>query len=296
MPCPPRCLSALALALALAFALAPAAADEMSEKQKKTAQANLKKAEVQKAAVVETANFIVCATVPEAKAKALGDVLEKTYATARKGLQMEEKDSPWKGKLAVYFLTERRDFSLFVLTVANEKTRDPYFISIRSDEPYIVCNPEGGPKTTDADLYFDAAVLVATAAIQGQYPIAMLPEWVKGGFARAAALRAAGTGSPRFTSYRTKARRVVLGSPGKGPAPVANLWNDMPLDDKETAATSLMDYIVFGSGAKESPRFLRGFQPSETVATPGPAQALEAAGWKEPQLEAAWRKWVQTGK
>ena len=57
-----------------------------------------------------------------------------------------------------------------------------------------------------------------------------------------------------------------------------------------------MEYVVFGPGAKESARFLGGFRPSEAIATPGPAQALEAAGWKEPQLEAAWRKWVQTGK
>ena len=294
MPSLPRCLPAAALMLA--FAHAPAAADETSDKQKKAAEANLKKGEVKKAAVVETANFIVCATVPEAKAKALGDVLEKAYASARKGLQMEEKEAPWKGKLVVYFLAEKREFNLFVLTVANEKTRDPYFISIRSDEPYVVCNPEAGPKTTDADLYFEAAVLVATAAIQGQYTTAMLPEWVKGGFARAAALRAAGPASPRFAAYRAKARRAVLGLPSKGPVPMANLWNDMPLDDKETTATSLMDYVVYGPGAKESAKFFRGFVPSETVAAPGVAQALEAAGWKEPQLEAAWRKWVQTGK
>jgi hypothetical protein len=77
---------------------------------------------------------------------------------------------------------------------------------------------------------------------------------------------------------------------------MANLWNDMPLDDRETVATSLMDYIAFGPGAKESALFLGGFRPSDTVPNPGVAQALEAARWKEPQLEAAWRKWVQSGK
>src|SRR5947208_12299391 len=74
--CPPmpslrRGLSAFALLLA--FALAPVAADELSDRQRKAAEANLKKGEVKKAVVVETNRFIVCATVPEAKAKVLGE-------------------------------------------------------------------------------------------------------------------------------------------------------------------------------------------------------------------------------
>jgi hypothetical protein len=294
MPPLPRCLSALALMLA--FALAPAAADETSEKQRKAAEANLKKGEVKKAVAVETTHFIVCATIPEARAKVLGESLEKAYASARKGLQLEEKESPWKGKLTVYYLTDRREFNLFTLAVAGEKTRDSYFISAKGDEPFLINGPELGEKTPEADLFFETSVLVASATIQGKYPAALLPEWVKNGFARAAALRAAGPTAPRYTAYRTKARRAVLGTPTKAPPPMANLWNDMPIDDRETTATSLMDYIVFGGGAKESVKFLRGFLPSDTVPMPGVAQALEAAGWKEPQLEAAWRKWVQTGK
>jgi hypothetical protein len=285
-----------AFALIVGFALAPLAADELSDNQRKAAEANLKKGEVKKAAVVETKHFIVGATIPEARAKVLADALEKAYASARKGLQMEDKDAPWKGRLTVYYLTDRREFNLFTLTVAGEKTRDSYFLSAKGNEPFLINGPELGEKTPEADLFFETGVLVASATIQGQYASAILPEWVKNGFARAAALRAAGTTSPRFASYRAKSRRVVLGTTGKAPAPMANLWNDMPLDDRETVATSLMDYIVFGPGAKEADRFLGGFRPSDQVPNPGVAQALEAAKWKEPQLEAAWRKWVQTGK
>jgi hypothetical protein len=294
MPSLPRCPPALALLLA--FALAPAAADELSDKQRKAAEANLKKGEVKKAAVVETAHFIVCGTIPEAKAKALGDGLEKAYVSARKGLQMEEKETSWKGKLTVYYLTDRREFNLFVLAVAGEKTRDAYYLSVTGDEPLLVNGPELGEKTPEADLFFETGVLVASAVLRGRYSAAMLPDWVRNGFARAAALRAVGPSSPRFTTYRTKARRAVIGTPTMAPPPMANLWNDMPLTDRETTATSLMDYIAFGPGAKESAKFFRGFLPSDTNANPGVAQALEAAGWKEPQLEAAWRKWVQTGK
>src|SRR5204862_6755270 len=135
-------------------------------------------------------------------------------------------------------------------------------------------------------LSFETGVLVASATLQGQYPSALLPEWVKSGFARAAALRAAGPSSQRFLAYRGKARRVVLGTTGKAPAPMANLWNDMPLDDRETTATSLMDYVAFGGGARESVKFLRGFLPSDTAPTPAVPPALEAAGRKAPQLAA----------
>ena len=293
MPSPPRCPSALALVLGFALA---GPADELSDKQRQVAEANLKKGEVKKAAVVETDHFIVCATIPEAKAKALGAALEKVYPVARKGLQMDAGDTPWKGKLTVYYLTDRKEFNLFTLSVAGERTRESSYFAIKGDEPYLVDGPELGEKTSEAELFFEAGVLVASAMIQGHYRTAELPEWVKTGFARAAALRAGGTTSPRYTAYKTKARRVVLGTSGKPPIPIASLWNGESPDDRETVATSLMEYVVFGPGAKESARFLGGFRPSEAIATPGPAQALEAAGWKEPQLEAAWRKWVQTGK
>src|SRR5262249_26425364 len=161
--------------------------------------------EVKKAAVIETAHFIVCATVPEARAKVLGDNLEKAYASARKGLQMEDKDTAWKGKLAVYYLTDRREFNLFTLSVAGEKTRDSYFVSAKGNEPFLINGPELGEKTSEADLFFETGVLVASATIQGRYESALLPEWVKNGFARAAALRAGGTTSPRYSAYKTKA-------------------------------------------------------------------------------------------
>src|SRR5262249_25735806 len=92
MPSPSRSVSALTLVLG--FALAPLAADELSDAQRKAAEANLKKGEVKKAAAVETKHFIVCATIPEAKAKALADTLEKAYARARKGLRWRRRTPP----------------------------------------------------------------------------------------------------------------------------------------------------------------------------------------------------------
>src|SRR4051812_21473228 len=59
--------------------------------QKATVVANLKKAEIT-AAVVETESFLIATTLPEAKAKALGAVLEKVVPVARKGLKFEDTD------------------------------------------------------------------------------------------------------------------------------------------------------------------------------------------------------------
>src|SRR5262245_64034392 len=73
-------------------------------RQKAAAVANMKKAELGNSAVVETDNFLVVTTLSEEKAKALGALLEKVVPVARKALQYDEKDVPWKGKLAVYVL------------------------------------------------------------------------------------------------------------------------------------------------------------------------------------------------
>src|SRR5262245_22006517 len=78
-------------------------------KQKEAAAANMKKAGLAKTTIVETENFFIVGTLAEEKAKALGAVLEKVVPVARKALQYEEKDEPWKGKLAIYYLPETRE-------------------------------------------------------------------------------------------------------------------------------------------------------------------------------------------
>lgn len=271
----------------------PLPADDLTENQKKAVAANLKKAEIAKATVTETDHFIVAATLPEEKAAALGASLEKVYATARKALQFEEKEEPWKGKLAVYFLTDSKQYKLFVRSVLMEKPDSDSFVKLRQDDPMVVVSVEVTGKAADADLFGEAGAFVGAAVFQGKFGSTEFPAWVRTGFGRAAAYRAEGANSKRTQAYKARARTAALGGKGKGPAPITSVW-DGTGDD--VLATSLMDYIAFGPGQPNFLKFVNGFRPNENTPTPGVAQALEAAMWKQDQLDAAWKKWVASGK
>jgi hypothetical protein len=273
----------------------PSRADEASDAQKRAATANLTKAEITAAAVVETEHFIVAATIPEAKARQLGDQLEKVYATASKALRFEPTDSPWKGKLAAYHLTDRRDFNLFARAVVGERPAGDYFIILRREDPFVVDGVGLGEKAAEADRFGQTGALVGAAVLQGKMGSTEVPEWVRLGFGRAASLRAEGPNSKRLAAYRAQARRAVLAGAGGRPVPLSAVWAESVTPDQATLATSLMDYIAFGPGSTKLLDFLNGFRPSEDNQSPGVAQALEAAMWKEPALDAAWKKWVAAG-
>jgi hypothetical protein len=270
-------------------------ADEVSDRQKKVAGETLNKVEVRKGAVVETDNLIVAADLPEAKAKAVAETLQKAYRVARKALQYDAKEEPWKGKLTLYILPDSRTFKKFLRLVAGVKPEEPYHVAVRGDEQYAVSGAEFGEKATEADIAAEAAPLVGVALLLAKAGSnTPVPEWVRMGFGRAAALRAEGTASKRFTTYRATARALVLGGGGKFPAPIADVWSGTR-KDADILAVSLMDYIAFGPGSPNFPKFLVGLRPNENGDPPAITAVLEAAMWKEPMLDAAWRKWVQAG-
>lgn len=281
----------LAFAAVLIGAL-PVAADEASDKLKKTAAANLAKADVSKFATSETTSLVVCATLSEAKTKALADQLQKVHALGRKVLQFEEKDDIWKGKLTVYYLPESKAYKNFIRTVAQDRPDETHFFSLRTDPPYVVESADAGDKATEADQFGEAGAHVAAALLLNKGGTGTtFPNWVRGGLGRAIALRAEGTNTKRFGNYKAAARRVVLG----GARPITEVWEGRG-KDSEVMATSLMDYMAFGPGQANFMKFVNGFRPSENNQTPGVVQALEAAMWKQETLDAAWKKWVQAGK
>src|SRR5689334_22481852 len=107
MPSRSRLAAVVLLAPALAAPLLPAQdAKKDLARQKQVAATNLKKADLGKTTVVESTHFLIATTLPEAKAKALGGVLDKVVPVARKALRYEAKEEAWKGKLAIYFLPE----------------------------------------------------------------------------------------------------------------------------------------------------------------------------------------------
>lgn len=265
-------------------------------KQKATAAANLKAASLAKGVVVETDNFLIATTMPEEKAKAVGVLLEKVVPVARKALQFEEKEEAWKGKLTLYLLPESRDFKGFMRGVVQ---RDPsgVFMDLRSDTPFVVDPVEVPAKATDADHAASTAVTVAAAFLRARGSTAATPDWLEGGFSRVTAMRAEGTNSARYQRYRTAARPVVLGPKGGKPPGAGELWGESKPANGDLLANSLVEYMAYGPGSMNFVRLVYGFRPNENGDSPASPQALEAAGWKEiPMLEAAWRKWVITGK
>ena len=134
-----------AVALML-FAQSAARADEVADKiaaQKKTAEENWEALAIGAAAHVETAHLLVYAPKSyDKRLKEIGATLEKYYEQARKPLGYE-KDVPWNGKLAVYLIPEREDFTKFVRRVEKRRieAEDAGSHWVEGDAPHVV----GGP-------------------------------------------------------------------------------------------------------------------------------------------------------
>lgn len=264
--------------------------------QKEIVLANLKKADLAKAAVVETEHFLVAGRLTEDKAKALGALLEKVAPVARKALEYDSKDEVWKGKLAVYFLPESKDFKIFMRSAVMTKPDGVYY-DVRADAPFVVDPVDvSGDKVTEADQFANAAAVVAGAYLKAKGSTATMPYWLESGFGRITALRAEGLNSKRFQTYKTQAKSLVTGGK-QPPAAIADLWGESKAPNSQLLAASLVDYMAYGPGAPNFIKLVYGFRPDENGNVPSVGQAMEAAGWKETgDLEKAWQSWVLKGK
>ena len=272
-------------------------ADEVSDKQKAAATENLKKGELKGYSIVESATLILVSPLPEGRAKAVAEALEKTAKTARKGLQFDDKMEPWKGKLTVYHVPGRQAYGTFLRLVVGERSDAGVVVAIRGDEPLAATGVESNPKAADADLVADIGPAVGAAYLQSKAgPSTPLPPWISTAYGRAASLRADSSSGKRMTTYKAAARSAVVGK-GRGPATLAELWaNERP--DAELLGTAFVDYLAFGSdkaSQEKFTRFVSNLRPDENGDSPEPSKALETAGWKAPELEAAWRTWAQKG-
>jgi hypothetical protein len=289
-------LAVVALALAAGVAalesrLAAQEAKVDAAKQKAVAVENLKKAGLAKPTVVETNQFIVATMLSEEKAKALGAALEKVVPVARKSLEFEAKEEAWKGKLAVYYLPDSRDFKNFVRTVVVAQPGGVHY-DVRADEPFVVDPVEVSLKATEADQFANAAANVAGAYLKAKGSSALLPEWLVGGFGRVTAMRAEGVNSKRYLAYKTTAKGLA----NKGAKPT-ELWAETKPANAELLANSFAEYLAYGPGAPNFVKLVYGYRPDANGNPTSPEAAFEAAGWKDlAMLETAWRKWAVTGK
>ncbi|HEX4612187.1 MAG TPA: hypothetical protein VH092_28595 [Urbifossiella sp.] len=292
-------MSRLALA-AVVFVTAIAVvgrADEVSDKQKAVALEHIKTSELKGYGVVESATLILASPLPETRSKAVAEALEKTAKTARKGLQFGDKEDAWKGKLTVYHIPDRKLLGNFLRTVAGERSEVSFYVGVRGDEPYAASSAEAGPKASDADIAADLGPAVGAAYFQSKAgPATSVPAWVRGAYGRAASLRSDAPTGKRLVSYKTAAKGTVLGK-GRGPATLAEVWaGDRP--DAELVATSLLDYMAFGTdkmGQEKFTRFVSNLRPDENGDSPEITKVVETAGWKWQELENGWRSWAAKG-
>src|SRR5947209_18264420 len=93
-----RLLAGPAVVAGLAF---PALADD---KLKTQAMDALNKSDVRDPRVLQTTHLVVATSLPEAKAKALGEALDKVYAQATRALKFDANEL--KGQMTVFVFTD----------------------------------------------------------------------------------------------------------------------------------------------------------------------------------------------
>lgn len=292
-------LAVLAALFSLAAQNSALAQDKDKDSKAKTAAAeNLKKCKIEKPTVVETDHFIVAGSLSEAKAKALGEVLEKALAVGRKAAKYDEKDTAWKGKLTVYFLPESDEFKAFMRRVL-QTAPDGIYVDLRAELPLIVDPVDVPGKPTDAELYASPAARVAGELLQAKGTgTQVIPAWLRDGFGRVSAMRAEGLNSKRYTNYKNAAKTAILNPKSGKPPTLEDVWSTEKSATGELLANSMAEFLAFGPKANDFGKFIEALRPSENVAAPTvAAQGFESLGWKDQMAPyQAWIKWVQTGK
>ncbi len=288
---------AAALGILAVTSTAPATAQEKKGEAKAAAIEALKRLKVSKPTVVETKNFVVAGTLPEAKAKSLGLVLEKTLAVASKAAKYDPKDSPWRGgKLVVYFLPDPEEFKSFMRRVLQVSPEGAH-ADLRADPPLLVDPVELPGKPTEADQFAATAALMAGELLKAKGTgTQRVPEWLREGFGRVSAMRAEGTTSKRYLAYRTQAKATVFGTRSGKPATISEAWSGQRSPTSELLANSLAEFVAFRP-KNDFGKFLDALRPGEGNRTPTSMSAFMALGWKdEASAEAAWKNWVRTGR
>src|SRR5262249_58262770 len=94
----------------------------------------------------ESGRLLLYGNVPGKSLKEVSVTLERSYVTAVKALEME-RDEPWAGKIAVFFVNDRSPYISFVRVVEQRRVEEGETGSfwLDPDAPYVVAAP---PHTT----------------------------------------------------------------------------------------------------------------------------------------------------
>jgi len=272
--------------------------DAETKKQLAAATEKIARADVGKAVTVETADLLLVATLPDAKAKSLAAFGQKVYETASAALKNDKKEVLWPGKLTVFLLKDREDFSKFFRKVLQERPdiRETVRVNLKGNEPYLVVLLPEGPMVRDADVQAEFGSAVAEALLkqkaEGKSANALLPDWLRVGFGNAIVNKMDGQAG-RAGAMRLKLRSVFVKSlKNPMPAKAWDVWGADRPKEFEALATSVTEYFVFGPEAERFPKMLQSYRTSDENQNPTTEKALELLDLKPDALDTAWRAWV----
>jgi hypothetical protein len=284
-----------ALPILLLLSGSAARADEAAEKleaQKKAAQENWDGLEIGPPAHLATTHLLVYAPKTyDKKLKDIGASLEKYYEQACKPLGYE-KAEPWPGKLAVYLLPEREDFTKFIRRVEKRRieAEDAGSHRVEDDLPHAVAGPPRAK--TDPSVEGQAGEQIAAALLVRKTGTKVpLPGWLLSGFGRA-------------TGYRTRpSDRAVLDERRRTAALVkkghkaGEIWGStLEADDAPLLEASLADFLAYGPGQSKFVALLEAFRPGENEDRKTTEQALTGISLPVDRLDARWREWTANPK
>jgi hypothetical protein len=286
-----RLITRALLALPFLFTASPAAfADEAADKvaaQKKAAEENWE-AVGGEAAHVETAHLLVYAPKSyDKRLKDIGATLEKYYEQARKPLGYE-KEAPWPGKVAVYLIADRDDFTKFVRRVEKRRVEaeDTGSHSVEGDFPHAV----GGPPRakTDPPVEWQVGEQLAAALLARKAGAKVpLPGWLPSGFGRATGYRVRPNDKAVADDRRRAAALVRKGHTAQ------EIWGaTLEAEDAPVLEASLADYLAYGGGQAKFAAFVEGFKPEENQDRKTTEQALDHIKLPVDRLNAGWRAWA----
>jgi hypothetical protein len=287
-------LALLTLPLILAScprALGDAAAEKLAA-QRKTALENWDEIGSAPPAHLETAHVLVYA--PKSHDKRLKDIgvsLEKYYEQARKSVGFE-KEPPWSGKIAVFLIPDRDDFTKFVRRVEKRRVEaeDAGSHWVEGDFPHAV----GGPPRarTDPAVEVQAGEQLAAALLVKKAGTKVpLPGWLLSGFGRATGYRVR-SGEKAVSDERRKAAALVR----KGHM-VQEIWGTtLEADDAPVLEASLAEFLAYGPMQARFAALIDAFKPDENQDKRTTEQALQGIKLAVDRLNARWREWAVTGR
>jgi hypothetical protein len=261
--------------------------------QRKAAKDNWALLEAGDAAISESTHLILLGPKSlERRLKEIGGNLEKSYSLALKQLQLDPKEELWSGKLTVYLLANREQFTSFIRRIEKRRLEDDEIGShvIEGETPHAAASP---PRTKqDLSLEMQAAAQVASALLRKKAGAKTpLPVWLTTGFGRATAWRTWPT-DKGVAADRKLAQALVAGKNRSA----ADVWENM-LEPEEAGVlrASMGEFIAYGPGAGKLAALLNGFKPEENQESRTTEQALESAGLDARTVGERWKVWVVRG-